>query len=241
MNKQIGQILDERLKGINAKLRRFGVPFDLPKLGNFKEGEWEISDILSVSWFRNYILQIVFLMREPGTGREVEYQGIFNHTYSAEAKSGHSVIPIFRFGERSYFAMIYVYGPFVGRWSLLFPRGFIPAELTNASTTAIAKALYDRKVGRFLREGVVGYDPGREKYEFLPSAVAENPTTNGNLLTFSAMTYEAPDEIDVFSLKGKRNIALVEVGQFSEFVRQGKIIDSHTLAGYVYWQTFLGK
>lgn len=241
MNKPIGRVLDERLQTVNAKLRRFGVPFDLPRLGNYKEAEWEIADILSVSWFRNFLLQVVFIMREPLTGREVEYQGIFNHTYSAVAKSGHSVIPIFRFGERNYFAMLYVYGPFVGRWTLLFPRGFIPAELTDAPVETIARALYDRKVGRFLREGAVGYDSHLEQYALLPMAVAENHTTNGNLLTFSTMIYEAPAGSEVFALRGKRNIALVEVGQFPDFVRQGKIIDSHTLAGYVYWQTFLGK
>jgi len=236
MSKQIGQILDERLQTVNAKLRRFGVPFDLPRLGNYKEGEWEISDVLSVSWFRNFIIQVVFLVREPKTGREIEHQGLFNHTYSDEAKSGHIIVPVFRFGERRYFAMHYAYGLFVGRWSLLFPRGFIPAELVGAPATAIAKAIFDRKVGSVLVEHNAHYDIDKEKFELLPGAVAENHTVTGNLLTFSVMTYEVPGSADQFIVNRRQGIEFVLAEEFPSLVRDGKIADLHTLTAYAYWQ-----
>lgn len=236
MSKQIGQILDERLSTVNAKLRRFGVPFDLPRLGNYKEGEWEISDVLSVSWFRNFIIQVVFLVREPKTGREVEHQGLFNQTYSPEAKGGHIIIPVFRFGERRYFAMYYTYGLFVGRWSLLFPRGFIPADMTDAPAIAIAKSIFDRKVGCFLREDNAGYDEASEKFKLVPGGMAENHTNSANLLTFSVMTYDVPHSAEKFVVNHRRSIDLVPVEDFPNRVREGRIADLHTLAGFAVWQ-----
>ena len=232
MAKEAGSVLDARLALINRKLERFGVPVALTRLGNYKEGEWEIDDILSVAWFRNFIVQVVFLVKTPGTGEIIEHQASFNQGFSKEAKNGQIIVPVV--GE-DHFLMMWGYGPFVGNWALMFPRGFIPMDLQDALAIEIAARIFFRKMGTALVE--LGIASELKDFRLLSGQMAENHGNSGNWVTVSELTLPVIDPVKIAALPRtlRRQIVLMPHLEFLKNVASGKICDQHTLAAYTFW------
>ena len=141
----VGIALNYRLAEINRKLKESSLPVSLTRLGNYKEGELEILDVLHVAKFKDFIFQVIFNVKLPFTGEIIQHQASFNHSFSAEAKSGHIIVPTA--DDNQSFLMMRSYGGFIGKWALVFPRGFIPLDAQDALANEIALRIFSRKLG----------------------------------------------------------------------------------------------
>lgn len=227
-----GRKLDQKLQEINERLKHFGVPFPLSRLGNYRNGEFQIEEVLSVFHFRDFKVTVVFMLREPFSGRLIEYWAQFNSEYSSEALSGHIIVPVV---NQDKFLMIRSHGPFIGRIPLVFPRGFIPKTDRNLTAVEVAMSILDRKVMKIIQAagGQLIGQPRLIRGENKPLALADDHTTSGNLLTVSTVQIDL-DETKLVALGRKaRNFSLVPQAEFFSYVRSGTIMDSLTLSAYV--------
>jgi hypothetical protein len=224
--------LGQRLHDINVKLERFGVPFALTRMGNYRNGEFEIQDVVSVFLHREFKISIVFQMRTPYTGEFIEYWAQFNSTYSTEALSGNIVIPVVN-GDK--FLMLKTQGPFIGKTPLIFPRGFIPRSDDDLTAQQVSLSILDRKIMEFVNAagGSLVGSPRLLLSAKGPIALAEDQGTSGNLVSVSVVNITLDEER--FAARGRkaRHVKLVSQHDFFRLVRDGEIMDMHSLSAFV--------
>jgi len=224
--------LDLKLQEINTKLRGFGVPFDLTRLGNFRKGDWQIDDVISVFAHRQFKIAVCFVLLAPWTGERTEYWCQFNSTYSSEALSGHIVIPVV---NGTHFLMIKSYGTFIGAAPLLFPHGFVPKSKEDLPAVAVAQSLIERKILDCLT-AVQGEVQGQAQLlqgERGTLRLAEDQSTSGNWVTVSVVQVKL--DMAKFEEREKkfRAFKLVAISDFLQRVVAGEIADMHSLSAYV--------
>ena len=231
----VGDRLGQKLHNINVKLKRFGVPFALTRLGNFKNGEFEIADVVSVFMHREFKITVVFQMRMPSTGEFIEYWAQFNSTYSTEALSGNIVIPVVN-GDK--FLMLKTQGPFIGKTPLIFPRGFIPRSDDDMTAQQVSLSILDRKVMEFVNAagGSLVGSPRLLLSAKGPIALAEDQGTSGNLVTVSVVNITLEEEKFVARGRKARHVKLVPQQEFLRLVRDGEILDMHSLSAFVAYE-----
>lgn len=224
--------MDLKLGTINVRLARFGVPFALTRLGNYKKGEFQIEDVISVFMHRNLKLSIVFLLKRPHTGELIEHWAQFNSTYSTEALSGHIIVPVVN-GDK--FLMIRAYGAFIGKTPLCFPRGFIPDAEEDMTAEQVSLSILDRKVMDVVLSigGSLTGEPRLLQTKKGTMALADDHSTSGNLLTVSVVNITF-DEMKFAGLGRKaRHVQLVPCEEFLRYVQYGEIMDLHSLSAFV--------
>ncbi|KKQ79988.1 MAG: hypothetical protein UT02_C0018G0002 [Parcubacteria group bacterium GW2011_GWC2_38_7] len=224
--------MELKLREVNEKLRGYGVPFDLVRLGNYRQGDWQIDDVISVFAHRQFKIAVCFILLAPWTGDKVEYWCQFNSTYSTEALSGHLVVPVV---NGTHFLMIKSYGTFIGTAPLLFPRGFIPQSKEDLPAVAVAESLIERKLMECLRavQGEVQGQPELLRGEKGALRLAEDQSTSGNWVTLSVVHVT----MDLAKFEGRdkrfRPFKLVAISDFLAQVLAGEIADMHSLSAYV--------
>ncbi|MFA6536790.1 MAG: hypothetical protein WCT18_00130 [Patescibacteria group bacterium] len=224
--------LDLKLAEINRRLRGFGVPFELIRLGNYRNGEWQIDDVIAHFSQKKYKIAVGFLVLTPYTGVPVEYWCQFNSTYSTEALSGQIVVPVV---NENCFLMIKSYGTFIGQTPLLFPRGFIPESKTDLPAISVTKKLIERKFLQFVNSvgGTFVNEPQLLQNKKGKVRLAEDSSTSGNWLTVSTVKIK----IDLLRYEKRekefRSCKLIPLEEFYSYVGSGEILDLHSLSAFV--------
>ncbi len=231
-NLSVAKRLDLKLAEINEKLRNLGVPFSLNRLGNYRDGEWQIQDVLAHFSQKKFKIAVCFVVLTPYTGVETEYWCQFNRTYSKEAFSGQIIVPVV---NQKYFLMMKAYGTFIGMAPLVFPRGFIPETKRDLSAVEVTSHIIDRKMGEVVEavNAKVTVSPYLLKNQGKSLRLAEDSSTSGNWLTVATLSFEM--DIEKFQSRGRkyRQYKLVEINDFLKLVSDGEILDAHSLSAFV--------
>ncbi|MBT5338458.1 hypothetical protein HN858_04285 [Candidatus Falkowbacteria bacterium] len=231
---KVAQRLEQKREKLNQRLAHLGVPFVLPRVGNYKEGELEIEDILTVFHRRDFVVTVEFLVRKPFSGEKVAYVANFNANYSHIAKSGHVLIPVVN-GDS--FLMINSYSPFVGKMAIVFPRSFIPADIEISCMEDVSKAVWARKCDLLSQK----FDCQTEFLD-LRTEVTENHTVSGNVLTYSLVKVQLDEAKFLNEYTGAlRVFRLIDKQRFIQLIQQGKIHDQHSLTAWAVYQASTGN
>lgn len=227
MGRKHRSILDERLKKINDELRAIGVNSPLRKVGNYKNGEFEIIEIAHYFNLSKFIIVVIFKVYAPD-GKVVDYVCYFDRNYSDEALHGHIIVPIV---NEKYFLLQYSYAPFIGRRVLVLPRGFVPAG--NPTMEETQKDVEKRRIL-----------PAFEGYENYNSVIEPVKLNNGTFGTIVVDSSKSRNEVTLsvahisidqedFSKKlNTREFILVTKDELKELICAGKICDEHTLSAW---------
>lgn len=233
--RQTSDQFELKLRAINDRLRGFGVPFALTRLGNYRQGEWQIDEVTDVFAPRDFVIAVCFNLLAPWSGEPTRYWCKFNATYSSEALAGQILVPTVRHGGNKYFLMNRAYGAFIGVAPLVFPRGFIPRVEGDLSAQAVAQNLIERKLQACLTACGASVKGPVQLLETTKGALrlAEDQGTSGNWLTVTTVEIELDPARFEKLPREFRNFKLVPVDDFLRLVQSGDIVDLHTLSAYV--------
>jgi hypothetical protein len=212
------------------------VPRVFSRIGNYKEGEISIVDVVCGlysfydSTCSQFIIPIIFKAKLPG-GKEVEYISYTNATYSSEALHGMVIVPVV---NREFFLMFVGYAPFIGEHHLDFPSGFIPVSERDLSAREVALSIINREIGPVVAEidGHISEPQLLRGDDQQTLRLFENATISFNQTSVTMIDIRL--DVGKFEARSKRfrEFKLIRIEDFLSNIRGGKIHNEHTLAAY---------